>query len=371
MRSRIIAHVSADLEKLYLETITGQRRGVGPATLRVALAAAELPYTGIMRLRNAMFDRGVKRSVDLRRWTISVGNLTAGGTGKTPVVRWLAQRLLADQIIPAVLTRGYAGSAAGHSDEADLLARAIEPGGVVMVNADRAAGADRALAEHPQVQLFILDDGFQHRRARRDFDLVLINAADPFGHGHVHPRGLLREPITGLSRATAVLITHASRGGASLEATLATIRAANAAVPTYQCDHVLAGLRTATCPINAPPDVPLNTLTDQPFFATAGIGHPQSLQSQLEGFDGPFVGHTWWPDHHAYTDGDVSGLIATATQLGATAIVTTEKDWSKLVFLSTVRESPVPFYRVDVGLAFVGDDEQRLYEAIVERYRSA
>jgi len=76
--------VPADLEKLYMETITGQRRGVGPAALRVALAAAELPYAGIMRLRNAMFDRGVKQAIDLRRWTISVGNLTAGGTGKTP-----------------------------------------------------------------------------------------------------------------------------------------------------------------------------------------------------------------------------------------------------------------------------------------------
>jgi tetraacyldisaccharide 4'-kinase len=359
----------ADLEQLYLETIAGQRHGLGPAALRAALTVAELPYAGIMRLRNALFDRGVKRAVDLRRWTISVGNLTAGGTGKTPVVRWLAQRLLAEQIVPAVLTRGYAGGATGASDEADLLGRAIGPAGVVEVNADRAAGANRALAEHPHVQLFILDDGFQHRRARRDFDLVLINAADPFGHGHVHPRGLLREPIGGLRRATAVLITHASRAD-NLDRTLATVRAANPSVPIFRCDHVLTGLRSANCPLSEPPDTPIAMLATQKFYATAGIGHPLSLQRQLEQYGDAFVGHTWWPDHHPYSEDEAAAIVARAQQRGATAIVTTEKDWSKLVWFGRVRESPVPFYRGDVGLAFEGDDETSLYRMIVDRFRA-
>jgi tetraacyldisaccharide 4'-kinase len=363
------------LERLYLETIRGDRRGLGATLLRGALTAAELPYASAMRLRNALFDTGVKKTVDLRRPTVSIGNLTAGGTGKTPVVRWLAQRLLADGIPPAVLTRGYVKSVDGrttHSDEADLLERAIGPiGGVVAVGGDRVASADRVLAEHPTVAAFILDDGFQHRRARRDVDLVLINAADPFGHGHVHPRGLLREPVDGLSRATAILLTHATRGAEMINETIATIRRHNGSAPIFRCDHVLAGLRTTSTPLSEAPDVATTTLATKKFFATAGIGHPDSLAAQLRAFGDAFVGHAWWDDHHPFTDAEIESLIATAELRGAAAIVTTEKDWSRLVWHPCARDARVPFLRLDVGLSFHADDEHRLYELIHSGLRSA
>ena len=358
------------LERLYLETITGKRRGFGASLLRGVLATAEMPYAGAMRARNALFDAGIKQTIDLRRPTISVGNLTAGGTGKTPVVRWLAERFLADKLKPAVLTRGYTKEGNATSDEAFLLERAIGPIGIVTVNSSRATGAEQTLAEHPDVSVFILDDGFQHRSARRDVDLVLVNAADPFGHGHVHPRGLLREPISGISRASAILLTHATRGSASIDLTIHTLRQHNPTAPIFRCDHVLSGLRTTHRALNDPPDAPLSLLQGKKFYATAGIGHPQSLETSLAPYGDNFVGHSWWDDHHTFSDADLNTLIHTATAHGATAIITTEKDWSKLILNQTVLESPIPFYRLDVGLRFHNGDEAQLYDLITQTIRA-
>lgn len=361
------------IEQIYLDTIRGARRGVGAALARGVMSVGEVPYAGVVRARNALFDAGIKKVVDLRRPTVSVGNLTAGGTGKTPVVRWLAERFLAQKLVPAVLTRGYAksGASAASSDEAYLLERAIGPVGIVQVGRDRAGSAGVVLNEHPNVAVFILDDAFQHRRAKRDVDLVLVNAAEPFGYGHVHPRGLLREPISGISRATAVLLTHATRGLATIDDTIATIRRFNRDAPIFRCDHVLSGLRSVHVPLSDPPDVPMSMLLTQKFYATAGIGHPASLRASLEAYPGRFVGHAWWDDHHHFTDDELTALIRVAESRGATAIVTTEKDWSKIMLDEVVLKSRVPFYRLDLGLAFHGDDEQRLYDLIRSRLQSA
>ncbi len=360
------------MEQLYLDTISGATKGAGPAILRAALSVVEIPYKGAMGLRNALFDAGVKKAVDLRRWTLSVGNITAGGTGKTPVVRWLTQRLIADDITPAVLTRGYVKGTGELSDEADLLTRALQPRGVVQVGADRVASAARVLSERPDVNLFVLDDGFQHRRARRDFDLVLINAADAFGHGHVHPRGLLRESIAGLRRADAILLTHAGRAGESRvgEVTKA-IEAAAPGVSIARCDHVLSSLRSAACPLSDAPDALLDSLNDARFFAIAGIGHPAGFQATLARFGEGFVGHHWFGDHHHYTDSDIRAVVEEARAVNATAMVTTEKDWSKLMWIPSVLHSQIPFFRADVGISFADGQEQSLYERIVSRYRQA
>ena len=188
--------------------MSGERRGVRASVLRGTLGAAEPLYAAAVRGRNWLFDRGVgvRR---LPRPVVSVGNITAGGTGKTPVVLWLADRLRRKGRRPAVLLRGYEaeGRPQRRADAARGAARTrrarCRPRIAVGVNPNRLAGGDGVLRGRPDVDVFVLDDGFQHRKLARDFDLVLIDAAQPFGYGHVHPRGLLREPLAGLRRADA------------------------------------------------------------------------------------------------------------------------------------------------------------------------
>src|SRR4051812_22379030 len=184
--------------------MSGEARGVGAALLRAGLSVISPVYATVMRGRNAKFDLGLGVT-RLPRPVISVGNITAGGTGKTPVVRWLCERLRDTGERPAVLMRGYKAAAGERGDEAAMLEGMLNRSGVqnvvVHAQADRVAGGLGVLRDHPDVSVFVLDDGFQHRRLARDFDLVLVDACEPLGYGRVFPRGLLREPACGLGRA--------------------------------------------------------------------------------------------------------------------------------------------------------------------------
>lgn len=191
--------------------LSGQDRSLSVRSLRSLMAITEPIYSTAMLARNAAYDRGILQTRKLPRPTVSVGNITTGGTGKTPVVIWLANRLREAGRRPAVLLRGYRATA-GFSDEQQVLNRNLNQNSEseipVKANPNRIAGAAGVLHHHPNVDTFVLDDAFQHRKVHRNFDLVLINATDPFGYNHVLPRGLLREPLSGLGRATAFLLTH-------------------------------------------------------------------------------------------------------------------------------------------------------------------
>ncbi|MBI4878532.1 MAG: tetraacyldisaccharide 4'-kinase, partial [Planctomycetes bacterium] len=173
-------------------------------TLLGSLAAlASLPYGLAVRLRNRAYDAGLLRARCAAAVVVSVGNLSVGGTGKTPLVAMLARAARAAGRTPAILLRGYRRGArrAAESDEAALHAR-LAQGVLVVADPDRVRGAERALAAG--ADLLILDDGFQHRRLKRDLDLVLADARDPFAGGRLLPRGLLREPLSSLARAHAL-----------------------------------------------------------------------------------------------------------------------------------------------------------------------
>ena len=170
------------------EIMSGRRRGAGASLLRAALATVAGPYAGTMWLRRWMYRRALLPSRRAKVPVICIGNITTGGTGKTPMVAWVVGRLKAAGCNPAILTRGYR-PAAGQSDEAELLKHLCDA--PVVINGDRPAGAAQAVAGGADV--LVMDDGFQHRRLRRDMDVVLIDATNPFGYGHCLPRGLLRE----------------------------------------------------------------------------------------------------------------------------------------------------------------------------------
>ena len=326
--------------------LTGEDRSALARLTRLGTAAAEPAYAAAMRVRNGLYDRGLKRAHDLGRPTVSVGNVTTGGTGKTPVVAWLARRLFDAGRRPSVLLRGYG------DDETRVLRQALGDAVPVQPDPSRVAAAAAVLRDHPSVDLFVLDDAFQHRRARRDLDVVLVSATDPFGLGHVLPRGLLREPLSGLGRAGAVVITRADAVPAERLVDIErTIRRHNATAPVYRADHVHAGLWR---PADGT-ELALSTLADGPFFAVAGIGDPADLDRQLRRFGPAYAGHRWFADHHAYAPADVAAIAAAA---GGAAVVTTEKDWVKLAAVPAATALPMLVLRLAVR--FHGDDEQRL-----------
>lgn len=342
------------MEQRYLKVIAGASGAPLHTLARGMLGIAELPYSAIMRLRNAAYDSGTKPAHELGRPTISVGNITAGGTGKTPVVAWLAEMLETAGITPAVLMRGYRKSRAVHSDEQMLLGSQL-PRVIVEANPNRVEGAAAAITRDDTIGCFVLDDGFQHRRVRRQFDLVLINATEPFGFGHVHPRGLLREPLSGLSRASAMLITHASEvPPETLLKTQEQIRRFTRA-PMFHCDHLNAEIAGSGGETRE-----LSDLAMIPFMLFTGIGHPQPLANSLRRFASAYKGERFYDDHHHYVNADVAALVADAQACGAKALLTTEKDWVKLQSLWQASPIGVPLYRLRLCIRFWENEEHSL-----------
>jgi tetraacyldisaccharide 4'-kinase len=356
---RLRRTLSETWEQFGRRVISGDARGVRASAMRLGLSVASPLYAGLMRARNWKYDRGIGVAC-LPRPVVSVGNLTTGGTGKTPVVRWLCERLRDAGRRPAVLMRGYRAAAGERGDEQAMLEGLLNRPGVeaVPVHADatRFEGGQAVLAAHPEVNVFVLDDGFQHRQLGRDFDLVLVDASNPFGHGRVIPRGLLREPLSGLRRADAVLITRADQG--DVEAIARTVRQHNATVPLYRCTHAHAGLRAD----EAGDLKPLRELVGRSFFAFAGIGNPEGLVHQLAALRGRLAGTRWFGDHWNYSEADVGRILKDAEAADADLVLTTEKDWTKVRRFAA--GAAIPIWRLELAVRFRDDDESKLFEQI-------
>jgi tetraacyldisaccharide 4'-kinase len=339
-----------------ISILSGADTSLRGRALRTTAAIAEPFYAAMMIARNAAFASGILRSTQLPRPTISVGNITTGGTGKTPVVIWLAAKLRDAGQHPAVLMRGYRLKAAGFSDEQQVLQRAL-PAISIEANPNRVRGAAAVLSQRSDLTIFILDDGFQHRRVRREFDLVLINATAPFGFGHVLPRGLLREPLVGLGRASAFIITRASFAGENqLNMIRAELARRNPTAPIYHSDHIHTALWSPAKKLRDS----IDALRNERLYSVCGIGDPSAFGTQVSTLTSQHVGHRTFADHHAYTSADVERIIADAQAVDATRIVTTEKDWVKLATIESANRAQPEFAVLELGIRFHNDDESRL-----------
>ena len=300
-------------------------------------------YGGALRLRNWRYDArpGAVQSAGVP--VISIGNITTGGTGKTPLVIEVVRLLLARGRKPAILTRGYGAARRQTADEVEEFQAAL-PETPVVVDADRVVGAAVAVGEK-DADVLVLDDGFQHRRLARNLDVVVIDALRPWGGGDVLPAGNLREPLTSLARGDLFVISRANQvGAAAREAIEAELRdwvtdprVVHAAV--HAAEVVWRDGR------RSPPDE-LRPMRLQP---VCGIGNPQTFARLLAPLASAVRTVLPFPDHHRYTAEDARVIVEAARRRGVDVIVTTRKDWGKLVRVWPA-DSPIPLARIDVRM---------------------
>jgi tetraacyldisaccharide 4'-kinase len=308
----------------FRELASGRKRGLAAALSRAALGACELPYTAAVRLRNWRYDTGRAAVHRVGVPVVSVGNLTLGGTGKTPTVEWLARWFAERGLRVGLVSRGYGAKAGESNDEALELAQKL-PGVPHVADSDRARGAHRAVEEFG-CQLLILDDGFQHRRLARDFDLVLVDALEPFGFEHVFPRGTLREPLAGWSRAHAIMLTRADLLD---EAQRTAIRQRVGSFAPHalwlESAHAPHGLLTA-----AGDEQALESLAGKPLAAFCGIGNPAGFRHSLAQCGYQVVAAREFADHVNYTAEVIRELENWSAASQVAAVVCTHKDLVKV-----------------------------------------
>jgi tetraacyldisaccharide 4'-kinase len=306
------------------ELVSGRWRGGLAAALRGALGILEHPYGWIVRRRNVRFDRGIVRPAQVGAPVIGVGNLTVGGTGKTPLVAWLARWFLARQAAVTVISRGYGAASGRPNDEALELAARL-PDVPHLQNPDRVAAARQALAANPR-QVLILDDAFQHRRIARDLDIVLLDALEPFGFGRLLPRGLLREPASGLARAQVVAL---SRAGAVSERARRDIEArARSLAPQaawLELAHRPCGYISA-----AGESLPLSELRGERVAAFCGIGNPAGFRHTLESCGVVALDLLALPDHCAYGERELARVRSWLAGQQVQYAICTRKDLVKI-----------------------------------------
>jgi len=302
----------------------------GLTLLRGFLWLLSLPYGLAMRLRNFAFDAGLARSARASVRVVSVGNLSVGGTGKTPMVVALARAAQRAGRKPAILTRGYrplgSGGSNGESDEVALFRQTL-PDVPVVVDADRVRGSRSA--EEQGADLLLMDDGFQHRWLRRDVDLVLLDARDPFCGGLL-PCGRLREPASSLRRAHAAVLTRCGRASArQLETARQRVEIAAPDLPVFEAEHVPIEL-VQSVGANRLTVEPLETIRGQRILAVSGLGDPHTLGETLEQLGAVVVHRMDFGDHHEFTSADYELINRKVVECGAEHIVTTEKDFMRI-----------------------------------------
>jgi tetraacyldisaccharide 4'-kinase len=312
------------LEEYFLALIRGDRRGAWPALERLGLRALSVPYGWMMRCRNILFDRGWKKTHAVSIPVVSIGNLTLGGTGKTPCVEYVARFYRNLERRVALVSRGY-GARNERNDEALVLEENL-PDVPHLQGTDRL-GLARVAVEELESEVLVLDDGFQHRRLARDLDVVLIDATAPWGFGYLFPRGLLREPPGGLRRADLVMLTRCDLvPGRELEELRQRVRQLAPSVPLVETTH-----RPAAWINSRQTTAPLDTLIRKDLAAFCGLGNPDAFRRTLTNLGTNLVDWRVFPDHHAYTRTDVESLETWARQLPpGTGLVTTQKDLVKI-----------------------------------------
>ena len=327
-------------EKIYGLILAEEEQALGIRILRMVATVVAWSYDKLTIFRNFLFDLRILKVHKLSCPVISVGNLAVGGTGKTPMVIWLARFLLEEGWRVGVVSRGYKGEEtkkvlvvsdgrnilAGSDisgDEPQLLARRL-PGIPVLCSTKRALAAEAAV-EQFRCEVVILDDGFQHRFVARNLDIVMFDSRYPFGDGSLFPRGILREQTTALTRAQ-VLVLSRFDGSEQAEQSHKNL------VGQWPDKTVVTAAHRATHLFKATTqkELPLSSVENKRLAAFAGIGRPDDFFRTVRDLGADLVHATSLPDHHPLTIELLASLVEEASEQKPELWLTTEKDWVRL-----------------------------------------
>jgi tetraacyldisaccharide 4'-kinase len=320
-------------------------------------------YGVITRTRAVLYNRGTFRAAKLPKPVISVGNITAGGTGKTPLVEWVTKTLAASGKNVCVLTRGYGrdnpknrvivsdGSQVFSNpdeagDEPFLLAKNLEGIAAVISDANRFSAGQGAL-KHLGSNCFVLDDGFQHMQLARDLNIVTLDATDPWGGKSMLPIGTLREPLSGLKRADCIVLTRCDQA-LNLENIQTEAARLSGDRPIFRSKMVSRKFVPANASYST-------SELSKPVGAFCGVGNPTSFITQLKELGYQPVVQKFFLDHHRYTQADVDELVELANRAGAQCLITTAKDAVKLQNLNL----QLPVFFLDIEIEIDNADELR------------
>jgi len=354
----------------------------GAETPIVSLASilymVSLGYGGIQKLRWMLYGKNILKSRRLPCKVVSIGNIAVGGTGKTPMTIYVANRIKALGYTVAVLSRGYKGEAEKKGalvsdkktiflgpeiagDEPFMLACRLE-GIPVIVGRDRFAAGMLAV-QHFRPDVVVLDDGFQHLRLARDMDFVLLDYIQPFGNSHLLPRGMLREPIASLSRSDACILTRTKMDSSSASGSavdrLQTVVPQCPVFSSFHTPYYYTIPAATKAPFDRLSKQPcaddFNFLTGRSVMAFSGIARNDDFRQTIEALNCIKTGFLEFPDHHRYSEKDISIITQAAKKATAEILVTTEKDYARIA-ADTVW--PLDLVVIGVRISF-GEEEQR------------
>lgn len=345
-----------------------------------------LPLSALYRIinsfRNMLYDLNLKTVRTLPKPVISIGNISAGGTGKTPFLLALLKLIEDMDVNTAVLTRGYGrlqkipvilrvDPVTGKADkdidktgDEPLMIALKHPGIAVGIDADRYQSGNRILKNHPDIDLFLLDDGFQHRQLHRDLDLVIIDVTRPFIEEKVIPAGLLREPLSNLKRADCFVLSRfsiAPENGRRIKKFLIERFPQTYLVIVEQKMGPIIHIETKEIMKN-------ENLRNSRLGAFSGIGNPASFQGMLKDLPSSLVFHEAFPDHHHYTASDLERLYAKTRKNQCQALITTEKDMVKLAMLPDSFDKSIPLYVLSMTMEI--NEEKKFRQWLAEKTRT-
>jgi tetraacyldisaccharide 4'-kinase len=366
-----------------IESIINSKEKIPPSPLGSLLTVAAAFYGSAQRIRATCYRHNLLPARELPCAVISVGNITVGGTGKTPMTIYLASKLQQDGLRVAVVSRGYKGIAEKDggvvSDGQRLLMNSEQAGDEPFLIASRlkdipvVVGKNRSEAGRMTIDKFqsdviVLDDAFQHLKLKRHIDLVLLDCSRPFGNTHLLPRGTLREPPAALSRATACILTRSEKStDKTAAASHGEIKSLVPEIPIFVSSHepyfykVESGAQTTLDAIDSflSPDE-LEGINQHKVFGFSGIARNDHFRQTVEDIGFNTGGFSIFSDHHRYSGEDLEKIFQAAQKGGADCLITTEKDYARIS-----DQMPLPMDLIVVGVQIAFSEDGREFMAFI------